>query len=437
MPATSMNGDSHSRSGSRLKWCHWSTAGGWGYAYFPYVSRLVRNVDLPTLSHTGRFHRSWGDFGGIKPDAALKYECCAVLAQGFTGGVGDQMLPDGTLDPEAYRLIGDVYRHIEACEPLVEGARHVREIAVVIDPTRGDDPGPAGLGVVRVLQELQMQFDLVTADAALDGYRVVVLPEATALDETLAGALRRFLDAGGGVIACLAADATAASVAALPELGVEIVEPSPFSTVYLRPGEVLAEGMPLNDPVLYRGGPRVRALPDAKTLCGVVEPYFERRWDHFCSHAQTPPKALAKFAAVVQHRRAITFAFPLFSVYAEHASLPLRRLFANALSRLLPDPVVRIQGPAHVEAVAATRPGVTLVHLLSFLSSRRAPGLDLIEDPFPLLATPVTVRCDRRPLRVYLAPMDKELDWTHQDGQVRTNVNVPDGHTILIIEHAA
>ena len=41
--------------------------GGWGYAYFPYVARFVRPLGLPTLSHTGRFHKSWGDNGGLKP----------------------------------------------------------------------------------------------------------------------------------------------------------------------------------------------------------------------------------------------------------------------------------------------------------------------------------------------------------------------------------
>ena len=34
--------------------------GGWGYSYFPYVARFVRTLNMPTLTHTGRFHTSWG-----------------------------------------------------------------------------------------------------------------------------------------------------------------------------------------------------------------------------------------------------------------------------------------------------------------------------------------------------------------------------------------
>ena len=69
--------------------------GGWGYAYFPYVARYVRPFGLPTLTHTGRFFKSWGDNAGLKPAAALKYECCQVLSQGMTGGIGD-LLDIGT-----------------------------------------------------------------------------------------------------------------------------------------------------------------------------------------------------------------------------------------------------------------------------------------------------------------------------------------------------
>jgi hypothetical protein len=41
--------------------------GGWGYAFLPYVARYVRPLGLPTLSHTGRFHESWGDNAALKP----------------------------------------------------------------------------------------------------------------------------------------------------------------------------------------------------------------------------------------------------------------------------------------------------------------------------------------------------------------------------------
>ena len=108
--------------------------GGWGYAYFPYVARFVRPLGLATLSHTGRFFKSWGDNAGLKPHAALKYECCQILSQGMTLGVGDLLHPHGVPDPAVYDLIGSVYRYIERCQEVVAGGRLQSEIAVVVDP---------------------------------------------------------------------------------------------------------------------------------------------------------------------------------------------------------------------------------------------------------------------------------------------------------------
>ena len=115
--------------------------GGWGYRYFPYVARFARPLGLPR-SATGRFHKSWGDNGGLKPAPALKYECCQMLSHGLTGGVGDLLHPSGRINEETYRLIGSVYAHIEACEPFVAGGQHLAEVAVVVDPALGDNPGP-------------------------------------------------------------------------------------------------------------------------------------------------------------------------------------------------------------------------------------------------------------------------------------------------------
>ena len=170
--------------------------GGWGYAYFPYVARYVRPLGLPTLTHTGRFFKSWGDNAGLKPPAALKYECCQALSQGMTGGIGDLLHPRGVPQPAVYELIGGVYAHVQACEPFVAGGVLQSQIALVVDPELGDNPGAAGLGATRALQQLQQQFDVVGPGANLDGYEVVLVAETTPVDEALLAKLRAYVAAG-------------------------------------------------------------------------------------------------------------------------------------------------------------------------------------------------------------------------------------------------
>src|SRR5579875_2687678 len=48
--------------------------GAWGYGFFEVAVRYLRNLGAETTGMTGRFHRSWGDFGSIRNQAALDYE---------------------------------------------------------------------------------------------------------------------------------------------------------------------------------------------------------------------------------------------------------------------------------------------------------------------------------------------------------------------------
>jgi hypothetical protein len=408
--------------------------GGWGYAFFPYVARFVRPFGLPTLSHTGRFHGTWGDFGGIKPAAALKYECASILSQGMTSGVGDQLPPRGVPDAAAYDLIGEVYAHLQACEPFTEGGTPLSDLAVVIDPAKGDRPGPEGLGIIRALQQMRAQFDLVAPDADFGPYPVVIVSESVPVDEALRSRLEAYVAGGGSLVLSGAAAVGTDGQPALAGQGIACHGPSPFSKVYLRPVATLAEGLPRTDHILHERSLRLTATGEAESLCAVVEPYFERGWRHFCSHGQTPPATLTEYAAIVQCGRVITLAFPVFTAYGRHGNLPYRELLRRCLDRLLPQPLLRDGGPGHLEATVMRTAAATVVHLLSFIPQRRTDGLDLIEDAVPLVDMPLSVRLDAAPRRAHLEPHGVELPVAWADGRAEVRVTLLDGHGLIVLE---
>ncbi|WP_182904073.1 alpha-amylase family protein [Microbispora sp. H10830] len=400
--------------------------GGWGYGYLPYVSRFVRPLGVPALAHTGRFHKSWGDNGGLKPPAALKYECAQMLAYGLTAGVGDLLHPSGRLNPETYELIGDAYAYLKRCEPHVEDAAHVRELAVLMDPALGDDPGPVGTGLVRALQQLRLQFDVLAPDADLSGYRAVVVPESTPLTPDVIA----YAEGGGAVL-----------VAGQPFPGVAAqAEGEPLAGTFLRPaGRPEAFPYAMYEPV--RG-----LLPEhgAEALYEVVEPYFPRSWDAFSGHDYTPAGTEpSRYAAAVVKDRVAVVAAPIFTAYGRHAPLAYLAMLRELFGRILPDPVVRTGGPSHLEAVVVDTPPARIVHLLSFLPSRQAEGLspitleiegiDLLRDPFPLVSTEVAVRSDAPPAAVRLEPHGIDLPFTHENGYVHVTVDVPDGHGMVVV----
>ncbi len=409
--------------------------GGWGYSYFPYVARFVRPLGMPTLSHTGRFFKSWGDNSCLKPRAALKYECCQILAQGMTGGIGDLLHPRGVPSKHAYDLIGSVYEYIKRCEPFVAGGAHAGEAAVVVDPTVGDKPGPSGVGAVRALQQLRVQFDLRAPDADLSGYKLVVIPEFTGIDDALAQRLEQFVDKGGAVILSghagfdgelcprLTAQGLAGNAEEVPDHGFLVAR---------RP---VAGGLGDYPYVMYEPSLQFAAAPDspdAEVLVDMGLPYFHRAYDHFSGHDYTPFDRLSGKAAVVRSGRVVTFGCPIFEAFGKHAAPNYKTLLGNVIDLLLPGRLVRDNGPAHMEVVVVDTESTRVAHLLSYIPERRAEGLDVVEDPVPLLGVEIGIAMPTKPATVRLEPHGIDLAWDYADGYTKVTVDLADGHGMLV-----
>lgn len=408
--------------------------GGWGYAYFPYVARFVRPFGLPTLAMTARFHKSWADFGGLKPEAALKYECCQALSQGLSNSIGDQMHPRGVLDRAAYAMIGRVYEYIQSCEPWTEEGKILSQVGVIIDPQKGDHAGPDGLGAIRALQQLRYQFDLLPPNADLDAYECILVPDFIRIDTTLRERLKIFVHNGGALLLSGSAALTEDGAPLLEEMGVQTHGESPYTVTYLRANPCVDEPLSDTDHVMYERGFRMTPLPGSTVIAHVVEPYFERAFDHFCSHNQTPPDRLSRYASVVQNGRVITFAVPIFSAYGKHGNIVYRQFLATALERLLPRPLLRDNGPSHLETSVLRKGRRTIVHLISFCPARRTETLDIVEEPFPIVDMTLSVRLDTVPRKATLAPSGEPVDVFYIDGYAQVKVTVLTGHAMLVFD---
>ena len=190
--------------------------GQWGYLHFPVAHAYARATPKPSLAMTGRFHTTWGDFHSYRQPAALEYECLRSIAEGAAAvSVGDQLYPSGELDAATYRLIGGVFRQLEELEPHFDGARPVREIAVLTPEAvgavgkeaaagalgaMGGEVGEADSGAIALLNALHRQVDRVTPDDDFGPYAAVVVPDRVACDDALTDKLARHLDGGGAVL---------------------------------------------------------------------------------------------------------------------------------------------------------------------------------------------------------------------------------------------
>ena len=160
------------------------------------------------------------------------------MAQGARCDIGDQVHPNGQLDPAVYHVIGEAYRHMERLEPYLDQAVPVTEAALLA--TGGDLETPCNemnYGWVKLLTESRVLFDIVERDAKWeDRYALLVLPENLWVDSTTASRLHAFIAAGGAVIATHRSGLLAGTENTwLERYGLHYEGKSPFTPAYMVP----------------------------------------------------------------------------------------------------------------------------------------------------------------------------------------------------------
>jgi hypothetical protein len=413
--------------------------GGWGYDHFPLSARYVQGLGREFLGMTGKFHTTWGEFGGYKHPNALRFENSLSLANGAKISVGDQMHPFGQLDKATYTLIGAAYGEVEQKEPWCTGTTNVADVAVFsaeamqANRLSGPGVGQTDAGVVRVLQEGGLLYDIIDRDTDLSGYRLVVLPDAIPVDDALRAKLNAFMAGGGKIFAtgdsALQPDGTFAL-----DFGVTAGGESPTSPCYVVPGFALDNWA--NGAFVIYSTAKALTLAGGDTLAVREDAFFNRDYLHFCSHQHAPNTKEAAGPLMVATPNTVYLGIPAFSLYAEKGQNVLRDVLLHGLRRLLPAPTLTTSLPAQgihtVQRQAAD--GRTVVHLIYGAPVRRGQGIEVVEDLVPVFNIAVALRADAAPKRVYLAPQQDELPFTYEDGQVKTVVPVVECHQMVVIE---
>ncbi|HUU11558.1 MAG TPA: beta-galactosidase trimerization domain-containing protein [Phycisphaerae bacterium] len=412
--------------------------GGWGYGHFPLMGRFGRTFGKPFVGMTARFHKSWGDLGGLKPQAALEQECFHALMLGGLCNIGDHLPPRGRLDPPVYERIGRVFREVKAREPWCHGATPVAPIAVVAapDPSGRTSIVPmAAAGAVRMLAEAHLLFDVIDAQADFAPYEALVLPDDVRLDPALAARVKAYLARGGKVLATacsgMAPDEDRFALAAWP---VSYVGPARHTQPYFIVGKDLSCGIPDMPHALYRPGPEVKAKAGAAVLARLGDPYFSRTWRTFSGHTEAALSRRTNRPAIVQKGRVAYAQAPLFTAYAETAYPVYRQVVANLLDRLLGRRLLEVTAPTTARVTMLRQGRRTVIHLMNYVAERRAEGMDIIEDRQPLHDVRVAVAIGKKPRRVYLAPEETDLKFTFKGGRVEVVVPVIDGHGMIVVE---
>lgn len=418
--------------------------GGWGYDHFPLSARYVGNLGMDYLGMTGKFHTFWGEFGGYKHPNALRYEAALNLANGARMSVGDQLHPEGEMDEATYSLIGTAYAELEKKQPWCEDARNVADVALLSVEAAGTPSTDVNedhrfnrtdAGAVRMLLEGKFLFDVIDLAEDLSGYKVLILPDSISVDRTLEGRLGRFFAGGGRILASGKSGLNPAGDAFAIDLGVHYDSENPFNPTYFRPHWPLAN-MGEASFVFYSPGQKV-TLAGGTVLGDREDPYFNREFDHFCSHMHAPSTLANAGPGMVESSNGIYIAWNVFDDYATKGSLALRESVVFALNRLLGE-------QKSVETNLAAQGIVTLTvqaahnryiaHLLYASPVKRGDCIEVIEDLLPLHDTEVTLRLPAAVKKTELVPQNEQIPFTQSGTSVTFTVPRFTCHQMISID---
>lgn len=406
-------------------------SGSWGYLHFPLTARYARKLGKDCMGMTGKFHTEWGDFHSLKNLAALEFECFRMLSFGFASSIGDQLEPNGTLNPATYRLIGKVYSQFAEREAWARPSTPVVEAAVVTpESPRVEHQIPESvMGAVQMLEELAIQFDVIDPEMDLDGYKLIILPDDLVVCGCFQKKLEEFVAKGGKVIACAKGgqnkDGEYPACFGAKSNGPRNVYPD-----FLIADGKLAEGLePENEYVIYMQGEALEPA-GADTILSARAPYFKREKDFFCSHRYTPSAKGEAYPAVLQKGGVILFGHPIFEQYRKNAPFWCKKLISNAIDLLLDKRIVRHDGPSTMTVSVLDQPeeARTNLHILTYVPVRKSATIDIIEERTVLRNVTVKVNIPRNFTEARLVPENIPLEI--KDGAV----TIPEINGYAIVE---
>jgi len=412
---------------------------GWGYEYLPVLSHYMRTLgDKPIMNMNGRFY-DWGDFGGLRPEAAIKSELLYGLANGMRPNIGGHFHPRGDLENAVLDRIEKIYKELQTMEPWFDSARNLTEIAIVYsDKIQNIGFDKQLRSAVRMLSELKQQFDVVSLASDWSKYKVLVIPDDIIFNEEIARRVKIHIAAGKAVISSGSSglNQEKTQFALEKEWGIKFKKECDFDPAYFTIGKNFNSGLPDMPLSLYSSGIEVEPLPGTSVEANLIKPYYNRGWDGVYPFYYTPPDKVTEKPALTINGKVAHFSHRIFSGYADQAAIELRTVFANVLNKFLPDPLIKHENlPSFSRVFVTEQPGRRMVHLLSYVPELRGSKTQMIEEPIELHDVKISLRNNgKTPQKVYLAPGRKSLPFKIIDGYVNVTIPVSKGYSMVVFE---
>lgn len=402
-----------------------------GYDKLPLEAKYHLQQGTPVVAMSGKFHKAWGEFGGFKHPDAITYEAAAMISWGASCNFGDQLHPAGEMDMETYRAIGKAYEYVEKIEEYGPGGVPVSKLGLWLSLNHASDHG-----LVNMLLQTHQDFVVATLENLQD-LELILVPGATRFTKLEIEQFSQWVAQGGKLI--LFGKSALDSKGDLAfDVGGSFAGDALYDFDYTVIGEELSTEIVRSPFVNYESG--ISVLPtDGKVLGKIREPYFNRTYQKYSSHRETPYKLEdSKYAAVLQKGNVIYFAHDLDKLYFEHGVRMHRQLVTNAIDRLYENPMVEVSdlpSSGRLSLLHQASQKRYVVHLLFAPALLRGEEVQVIEDMPPVSGVKVTLAVAKKVNKVYAIPGERSLAFTQVGSAIEVEVPEFSMHTGVVFEY--
>jgi len=402
-----------------------------GYDKLPLEAKYHLGQGTPVVAMSGKFHKAWGEFGGFKHPDAIKYEAAAMISHGVSCNFGDQLHPSGEMDLETYKNIGEAYSYVEKIEEYGPGGLPESTLGIWLTLDHEADHG-----VVNMLLELHYDF-IVANEDNLDQLELLIIPSHNVLSESEADRINYWVKNGGNLIVFGEGAMDKAGRAFILDVGCKFEQKSEFDFDYT----VVKKDIGLNivsTPFLnYESGMWVKPT-SGTTLASIRQPYFNRTYEKYSSHRETPYVLEdSEYPAVVSNGHVIFFAHHLDQLYYTHGVRLHRELVKNAIDELYESPILAVSNlpsSGRVSFLHQKSKNRYVAHLLYSPALLRGE-VQVIEDFVPIPDVELEVNATNRIKKVYQVPDGKTLSFKRSGDKIKVQVPVFKMHTALVLEY--
>lgn len=422
--------------------------GGWGYDHFPLSAAYTRTLGMEFLGMTGKFHLSWGDYGGFKHINALRYEVALSQASGAGSSIGDFNHPSGEMQMATYKLIGTAYKEAEEREPWLLGADFVSQVAVLSSEAVGNyfndyskNNGSVtsitpDVGCNRMLLEGKYLYDYVDVETDISKYDVLILPDDIRVDKKIKDKIDAFIKKGGKILATGKSGLYLDKDEFAFDFGAEFMGENEYNPDYYKP-DFDMEGLFDGVYVMKCRGYNIK-ITDGKSVGERQNSYFNRTLFQFSGHSHTPNNPESSCDAVVVGKDGAYISWDIFEEYGRNGYLMHKRLVTHLIDILLGGKkVLKTNLPAQgvVTMMEQKENNRLVVNLLYAAAVKRGENVEIIEDLIPICDTEVEILTDKKIKNVYLAPQMENIAFKQDGNKVSFKVEKFENYQLVILDY--